>query len=208
MPNSAYTIIFSAIVGILCASVLAGWGSFTRSYREANRKAERVRNIMRVLGVSYPEKASARELLDVFNEKLEEREADGLTYYAYTGAEDGTPIAVPFRGSGVWGPIKAVLALESDQRTIRGIAFYEQEETPGLGAKIATTGFTSKFKGKRIAPDNGRPGEAGMTITPPNQAGGPREVDGISGATMTSDRVEKMLNDIIENIVAKVNGNV
>ena len=204
MKGNLYTIIFSAIVGILCASVLAGWGSFTRSYREANRKAERVRNIMRVLGVSYPETATARELLDVFNEKLEEREADGLTYYAYTGAEDGTPVAVPFTGSGVWGPIKAVLALEPDHRTIRGIAFYEQEETPGLGAKIATTEFTSRFKGKMIA----SPDKAGMQITPPGQAGGPRQVDGITGATMTSDRVEKMLNDVIENIVAKVNGNV
>jgi hypothetical protein len=33
-------------------------------------------------------------------------------------------------------------------------------------------------------------------------------VDGITGATMTSGRVEKMLNETINAIVTKVQGNV
>ena len=206
MSSNVYTVIFSAVVGIICAAVLAGAGSFTRPYRRANRKAERVRNIMSVLGISYPEEAPARQLLELFRSRAQQKEVDGLTVYVYTAAEGGAPVAVPFQGSGVWGPIKGVLALEPDLRTIRGIAFYEQEETPGLGAKIATEAFTSRFRGKRIAPEEG--GEAGLSITPPGQASGSLQVDGITGATMTSDRVERMLNDIIEEIVTKVEGNV
>ncbi|MEF8787470.1 MAG: FMN-binding protein [Planctomycetota bacterium] len=207
MPNSAYTIIFSAIVGTICAAVLVGADMGTEKYIKANQEAEKDRNIMEVLGISYPDDATAPELVDFFEDKLKESTVQGLTVYKYSNAE-GTAVAVLFRGSGVWGPIKGVLALEPDLRTIRGIAFYEQEETPGLGAKIATEEFTSRFVGKKIGPPEGGPDEAGMKITPPGQAGGPTEVDGITGATMTSDRVEKMLNDVISEIVAKVNGNV
>jgi len=208
VQNSAYTIIFSAIVGIICAAVLVGADMGTEKYIKANKEAEKDRNIMEVLGISYPKDATSPELVEFFEKKLEERSIDGLKVYEYSEAEDGTAIAVLFRGSGVWGPIKGVLALEPDLRTIRGIAFYEQEETPGLGAKIAKEAFTSRFKGKKIAPTDGGRTDAGMKITAPGQAGGPREVDGITGATMTSDRVEKMLNNVISDIVAKVNGNV
>ncbi len=208
MQNSAYTIIFSAIVGIVCAAVLVGADMGTEKYIKANKEAEKARNVMEVLGISYPEDATSPELVEFFEKKLKERSIGGLKVYEYPEAEGGTALAVLFRGSGVWGPIKGVLALEPDLRTVRDIAFYEQEETPGLGAKIATEEFTSRFRGKMIAPTEDDREEAGMTITKPGQASGPREVDGITGATMTSNRVQKMLNDVISDIVAKVNGNV
>ena len=208
MKVNLYTIIFSAVVGIICAGLLAGADSFTRPYVKANKRAEQVKNIMDVLGLSYPDNAGARKLLEIFEEKSSKTTVDGLTIYKYTAAEGDPPVAVLFQGSGVWGPIKGVLALEPDMRTIRDIAFYDQEETPGLGAKIATEEFTSRFEGKVIAPEDDGKQKAGLKITAPGEASGAQEVDGITGATMTSDRVEKMLNDVISEIVAKVNGNV
>ena len=66
-------------------------------------------------------------------------------------------MAVPFSGSGVWGPIEGVLALEPDMQTIRGVRFYKQEETPGLGGEIASDWFQAQFKGKTLVSAAGDP---------------------------------------------------
>ena len=61
---------------------------------------------------------------------------DDLTFYEYAEIEAGNrvikAIAVIFKGAGLWGPIEGVIAFEPDLKTIRGIRFYSQEETPGL----------------------------------------------------------------------------
>ena len=110
-------------------------------------------------------------------------------------------VAVRFAGPGLWGPIKGFLALEPDYKTIRGLTFYEQEETPGLGGDIVTEGFRSRFEGRQIV--NAKD-QWGIDII----AGGAEqaevnEVAGISGATMTCDKVQEMINIIIEALASK-----
>ena len=103
----------------------------------------------------------------------------------------------------MWGPIRGFLALEADMRTIRGVTFHEQEETPGLGGEIASVWFQEQFKGKVIElPD----GERGIHIRRGGGASGPNEVDAITGATMTSKKVEVMLNAVIERILREGGG--
>ena len=59
-------------------------------------------------------------------------------------------IAVGVKGPGLWGGIEGILALEPDMKTIKGLTFYKQEETPGLGGEIAGSDFRDQFIGKRI----------------------------------------------------------
>jgi Na+-transporting NADH:ubiquinone oxidoreductase subunit C len=106
-------------------------------------------------------------------------------------------VAVPFAGDGLWGPIRGFLALEADRRTIRGIAFHEQEETPGLGGEIAGEAFRAQFRGKRIVAADGTPG---IVIRRGKGAQAVNEVDGITGATMTCEKVQAMLNRLIARI--------
>jgi Na+-transporting NADH:ubiquinone oxidoreductase subunit C len=82
-------------------------------------------------------------------------------------------------------------------RTIKGVTFYEQEETPGLGGDIVTEGFRNLFIGKSITD---KAGKAGIEI---KAGGGKLEngVDAISGATMTCDKVEDMINEAVVKIV-------
>jgi Na+-transporting NADH:ubiquinone oxidoreductase subunit C len=98
---------------------------------------------------------------------------------------------------GLWGPIKGVLALEPDLRTIKAISFYQQEETPGLGGEIGADWFRRQFQNKRIVSAEGK---AGFRVLKPGSASGPAEVDGISGATMTSQRVGLMLDNLAKLI--------
>ena len=113
---------------------------------------------------------------------------DGI--YVRTDADGSEAIAVPFEGGGLWGPIRGFLSLKEDRRTIRGITFHEQQETPGLGGEIASEGFRAQFQGKRIVAADGTPG-----IRIRRGAGGDvvNEVDGITGATISSKAIANLL---------------
>lgn len=103
-------------------------------------------------------------------------------------------VVLPVSGKGLWSTLRAYLALEADTRTVRGVAFYEQAETPGLGAEIANSGFTSQWVGRKVLDDSFAPkfkvkkGKAGTVQETPH------EIDGLSGATLTCNGVTALIN--------------
>ena len=97
----------------------------------------------------------------------------------------------------MWKPIKGLLCLKADMKTIYRITFYEQEETPGLGAKIADAPFQDGFRGKTIYNSSDKPG---ILIKRAGTHSGSHEVDAITGASITSGKVQDMLNKLIEKI--------
>ncbi len=198
MKGSAYTLGYAAVLGSVCALLLTGAASFTASYRQDNAKAEEVLNILLVLNVSLPAETSSEELVEIYKEKVLEQELGDIVKYVYSPQppnKDGA-IAIRFAGSGLWGPIKGFLALEQDMKTIRGITFYEQEETPGLGGDIVSSSFREQFVGKSIVDEAGNPG----IIIKSGGEPAPNKVDAITGATMTCDKVQAMLNEAIKSI--------
>jgi Na+-transporting NADH:ubiquinone oxidoreductase subunit C len=200
LKSSFYTLGYAAVLGSVCALLLTAAASFTAPYRLANADAEMKRNILDILKVRYSQDVSSRQLLDVFTAKVKKEEAKGLTLYRYIPPEDSgevESVAVAFAGPGLWGPIKGFLALGPDMETIKGLTFYEQEETPGLGGEIASQWFREQFEGKKITDDTGN---IGILI----KSGGSsaiNEVDAITGATMTCDKVEAILNEAARKIV-------
>ncbi|MEX1012658.1 MAG: NADH:ubiquinone reductase (Na(+)-transporting) subunit C [Waddliaceae bacterium] len=57
---------------------------------------------------------------------------------------------IPVNGMGLWDAIYGYIAIESDGETVIGISWYDQKETPGLGANIATEEWQENFYGKKI----------------------------------------------------------
>jgi Na+-transporting NADH:ubiquinone oxidoreductase subunit C len=198
MKDSAYSLLYAAVLGTVCALLLTGVGEFTKPYREANARAERVSNILGVLGVPVAEDASTKELLKVFEETVRVEEADGSQRYVYAEEGQTQAIALPFAGQGLWGPIRGFVAVRPDWRTIRAITFHEQEETPGLGGEIASQGFRQQFQDLALVGPEGAPG---IRIVQDGSAAAANEVDGITGATMTCSRVERMLNRVLVRAV-------
>ena len=201
MKGSLYTIMYAALLGIFCASLLTAASSFTKPYYEANKEAEKILNILAALKVPFEAGASAIELSEVYEANVKEETKGDMIFYAYSPADradETLAVVVEFAGPGLWGPVKGFLALEPDMKTIRGLTFYQQEETPGLGGEIVTEGFRSQFSGKQIVGEDGTPGIVikGTGSTAVNQ------VDAITGATMTCDKVQEMLNITIEKIIA------
>ena len=197
MKRSLHVLLYAAVLGTACALVLTAAGGLTRPYREANQQAERVRNVLDVLGVTYAPDASAADLVRVFGRDVRTERRGALDVFSYAPQGHVEAYAVLVSGQGLWGPIHGVLALGPDRNTIRAVRFYHQEETPGLGGQITSAAFQKQFVGKRVTDADGRPG---LRLVAPGTAKAPNEVDAITGATMTSARVERILNTTIRQL--------
>lgn len=203
MTTDMRTVAFAAVFGTSCALILTVASRFAAPYRSANEKAEEVRNYLAALGVPFDEKASAQELIKVFERNVIVYTNGPLPLYAFTPAGTAAPavaFAVPFAGMGLWGPVKGVLALEPDLVTIRGLRFYQQEETPGLGGEIGAEWFVAQFKGKKILSATGKPG---IRLVKQGVSLDENSVHAITGATMTSSRVQNMLTDLAAKVAAE-----
>ena len=198
MKGNLYTLIYAAILGSVCAALLAGAGKFTAPYQKANEEAEEKKNVLAVLGVPFDPNSSAGEILDTFSKSVREGKLGELKPYIFAEQGQTRAVAIAFAGPGLWGPIEGYLSLDPEMKTIRGITFHRQEETPGLGGEIAAEWFREQFVGKSIVSDDGTPG---IRIKRGKSASGANAVDGITGATMTCDKVEAMLKKVMTEIV-------
>jgi len=94
---------------------------------------------------------------------------------------------LPIYGKGLWSTLYGFLALDNDTRTVRGITFYEHKETPGLGGEVDNQDWKDKWPNKQVFDEAWNvdfriiKGQVNPDATHANH-----EVDGLSGATITS----------------------
>lgn len=98
-------------------------------------------------------------------------------------------VLLPVSGTGYQSTIRAMLALETDLTTIAALTILEQNDTPGMGARIEEPEWQALWAGKQISDESG----AIVIEVVRGQASGPYQVDGISGATRTGNGVADML---------------
>jgi Na+-transporting NADH:ubiquinone oxidoreductase subunit C len=102
-------------------------------------------------------------------------------------------LILPIEGMGLWSTLRGYIALDHDANTIRGITYYEQGETAGLGGEVDNPRWKALWPGRKAFDSRWRPvigvkkGAAGPPETDPHQ------VDGLAGATLTSNGVTNML---------------
>lgn len=179
-----FAVVYMFVVTAFFSSVVIGFARFTSERVEANRQLAFERAVLEVFGLA--EGKTAGQLHDTFVSRITE---DGGTYLlADEGAIKG--YAVMVGGKGFWAPIKGVVGIGADRRTITGISFFEQNETPGLGGEIVEPEFRDEFVGKVISA-SGDP----IGIKPLGSVLGESEVYAITGATQTCIRLEKFLNE-------------
>jgi Na+-transporting NADH:ubiquinone oxidoreductase subunit C len=176
------------------SSIVIGFSQFTSDRVEANEYLAFERAILDVLPDMLDAGDSRLELHRKFVELV--GKPDAKSGGAYVLARDGKIVAyaLPISGQGFWAPIKGIIGIKADRQTITGIAFYEQNETPGLGAQITRIGFTSQFQDKVIS-STGKP----LNIKRPSDVLGKSDVHAVTGATQTSTRLERIINDALKN---------
>ncbi len=142
---------------------------------------------------------AGKKVSDLTVEDINERDkATGLKkyypLYIYTNPETGRKLyAIHVSGKGLWSTIKGYMALEDDLSTISGMVFYENAETPGLGAEVAKPYFQNRFKGKKWLDKDGNVYE--FRIVKPGNPLDDHSIDGITAATMTGNGVQVFLNE-------------
>jgi Na+-transporting NADH:ubiquinone oxidoreductase subunit C len=214
--SNSYTVLYAAIMVIVVAAVLASVSMALKPKQTRNVEIEKKQNILASVNiestVDNAEELYAKNIINeyVVNVKGEQVEGDafstdlkkerakasdkmGLPVFECQ-TEDGIKYILPLYGAGLWGPIWGFIALNEDMNTIYGANFDHQGETPGLGAEIATAAFETPFVGKTIFDASGK--LVSILVAKVGQtAPAEHKVDGISGGTITSKGLEKMLSD-------------
>lgn len=115
--------------------------------------------------------------------------------------DKGMKYIVPVYGAGLWGPIWGYIAMDANGKDIYGAYFGHQGETPGLGAEIEKPQFSSQFEGKSIFGSNGE-FESVLVVKKGQEPAGRTYVNAVSGGTITSQGVQKMLFSSLEPYTA------
>jgi len=214
--GNTYTVLYAAIMVILVAAILASISMALKPRQVRNAEIEKKQNILASVNIEsnatnaeqiYAEKIQKEYIVnvdgeqvegDAFNTDLKKERAkahkDMLLPVFECQTEDGLKYIIPLYGAGLWGPIWGFIALNDDMNTIYGANFDHQGETPGLGAEISTPAFEDPFVGKKLFDDSGK--LISIIVAKVGQeAPAEHKVDGISGGTITSKGLEKMLLD-------------
>ena len=209
--SNVYTVVYASVMVILVAVLLAFTSQSLRSFQKANEDNDKRQQILRSVNVSVP----ANEAEAKYNELIKDAflinangEKVGDAQAAFVGGEDGTfPVFVAnidgqtkyimaMNGAGLWGPLWGYISVDADKNTVFGTDFSHAGETPGLGAEITKSAFSSQFAGKQIF-KNGE-FKSIAVVKPGKSVDGQDYVDGISGGTITSQGVGNMLFDSLK----------
>lgn len=225
--SNKYIFIYSVILVVVVAISLTVVAVQLKPAQEDNIRIEKMQNILASVNVSTADVAK-KQVIDLYNKyitnsqavntKGEVVETDPAKVFAIDMAseikkpienqmlpiftaslDDGeTAYVFPLRGKGLWGPVWGYLSLKTDYNTIVGATFDHKGETPGLGAEINQEWFSSEFRGKTINDNNGNFTSIKI-IKGGAKPDDPHGVDAISGGTITSHGVEKMIYDNLES---------
>ncbi|HEY9543379.1 FMN-binding protein [Prevotella sp.] len=187
--SNSYTIIYSAILVVIVAFLLAFVYTALKPMQDANVALDQKKQILNSLNLRN---LSNEEAEKTYNEFVKEQQDQERVYYKCS-IKGKTVYVFPLKGMGLWGGISGYVAIEgSDMNTVYGVYFNHEGETAGLGAEIKDNQkWQELFIGKKVFSKSGEI-VLGVkkTVKVPES-----EVDAVTGATLTSNGVDEMLKD-------------
>lgn len=217
--NNIYTIIYAAVLVILVGVGLSVIYQALHPLQVQNKADDTKRQILAAALITPKDGESISNLYDthivdsyIVNSAGEKVEGKGTAFDVNVKQEvkksaderllpvfvcktdGGDKYILPVYGAGLWGPIWGYIAFDANGDTIYGAYFAHEGETPGLGAEIEKPAFSSQFEGKNIFNDNGS-FEGVMVVKTGREPATGSYVHAISGGTITSQGVQKMLTE-------------
>lgn len=207
-----YPIVFMLIAVIIFTGVLAVMYRMSETKINEYAKDNYRKLVLASFADALSEKTQipAEEIMQSYPESFEEyvKPIDDETFArkAFEAVVDGETIAYGFEvdGKGLWGTMKGFVSTSTDFRTILGFRIVNQQETPGLGARIEEEWFLAQFKGLLFVqnPEGDDKGKVNRdyefiaeTLEP---EGG--QLRRVTGATISSKAVVDMLSDEFKEI--------
>ncbi|MDD6228814.1 MAG: NADH:ubiquinone reductase (Na(+)-transporting) subunit C [Bacteroidales bacterium] len=223
--SNTYTLIYSII---LVAVVGVALSVIYQALRP--KQVENINNDTRkqILAAALITPREGQDIAQLYNEHIEsaflvdkdgnkisgEPKIDGLQAQVQKGefpvfeckTDKGLKYILPVYGAGLWGPIWGYIAFDANGDTIYGAYFAHQGETPGLGAEIEKNEFRDQFEGKNIFTADGTFQSVQVVKRGQEPKDGSAYVHAISGGTITSQGVQKMLYTSLEPYTAFLTG--
>ena len=191
--SNAYIIIYSAVMVVIVAFLLAFVYQALKPMQDANVALDVKKQILYSLNIRDLDGAEAEaKYAEVVKN---ENEQDGQK--VYDCQIDGKNIVVvSLKGMGLWGGISGYLAVDEEGKVF-GAYFNHEGETAGLGAEIKDSQeWQEKFIGKQIWDEQGN-----VVLSVVKKVDNPEsQVDCVTGATLTSNGVDAMLKDGLKNV--------
>ena len=198
--NNVYIIAYSCVMVVIVAFLLAFVSSALKPRQDVNVALDKKKQILAALNIrdlsDQESEAKYAEVVlkdEAFN--LNSADYKAGNYKIYKCQVNGEKkYVVPVYGMGLWGAIWGYVAVNEDGNTVYGAYFNHDSETAGLGAEIKDSkAWQDKFIGKKIYGADGNPA---LKVLKSSEVKNPEsEVDGITGATLTSNGVSDMLQD-------------
>ena len=187
--SNSYIIFYSAILVVIVAFLLAFVYQALKPMQDANVALDVKKQILYSLNIRGLDGAEAEaKYAEVVKE---EKELEGQKVYECQ--IDGQDILVAnLKGMGLWGGISGYVAVDKDGK-VYGAYFNHESETAGLGAEIKDNAdWQAKFQGKKIFADGD---DSKIALSVVKAVNNETTVDAVTGATVTSTAVSKMLQD-------------
>ncbi|MFY9941139.1 MAG: FMN-binding protein, partial [Desulfobacterales bacterium] len=146
MSNQFKSLLFAAVMCLVCSIVLTAAATGLQSLQQKNMLHDKHRNVLKSVALIDPDgrydRTAVEKLYDQFikavwvnpeGEIVAERDSGQQDYPIYLYTREGAVQAyiVPIDSRGLWGRILGYLAIESDGSTISGFTVYQHSETPG-----------------------------------------------------------------------------
>ena len=219
--SNSYTIVYSAVLVIVVAFMLALVFQGLKPMQDANVALDKQKQILYSLNIfglddaaaaaKYKEVVVADRIINAAGETIEQGTQGGTSAAFQLNSADfkagrlalyicnvngQTKYVIPMYGMGLWGGISGYIALNADKATVFGAYFNHESETAGLGAEIKDNrSWQEKFINKSLYRDGNREEIALSVVKKVEDAS--TEVDGVTGATLTSNGVSAMLKDCL-----------
>jgi len=186
------------LLALCYGAALAGVQTALGPIIEENKKREINSQVPILVGVDP-------ETTDV--EKVEVTGKDDKTKAVYVAkTKDGELLGWVIRasGQGFADRIEILLGLSADLKTITGLYVLDQKETPGLGDKIRSDSerdeegniVAMSYRDMYIGKSTGEP----ITIVKRTPEEGTNQIEAITAATVSSDKVADIVNSAIDNL--------
>ena len=218
--GNVYTICYAAVMVVIVAFLLAFVSSALKPAQDANVAIDKKKQILASLNVRGIAKSDVEAKFDELIQEtcvvtpdgqvteggafeVETKEiGDKFPVYKAKTADGADALVLPLKGRGLWGGLWGYVAVTPDFQKVLGAYFDHESETAGLGALIKEEKFQSQFIGRPVMAD----GKVALTVVKQGQSEAETQVDGVTGATLTSKGVGEMVLSGIQQYVDALGG--
>lgn len=190
-------------IGLICALIIVLTYQGTQS-RIVRLKAEALEKaIFRVIPEMVTKKIFQIDLNGHLVETTDETSGTTLIYAGYDENGKLAGVAVEASGIGFAGALRVLYGYDPWKQVITGLHVLESKETPGLGDKIEKdSGFHANFAALDVSlnDDFSAPRNTITTVKAGHKKN-PWEVDGITGATISSRAIGNILAESTRQMV-------